>query len=632
MSQPATFTSSLRQKQGNAWSLVLGALGIVFGDIGTSPLYALNECFAGKRAISTEEPVVLGVLSLLFWSLMGVVTFKYLLFIMRAHNKGEGGIFSLLALVPKNLSRWIQPMVVIGALFGAALLFGDGVITPAISVLSAVEGLKVISPSAGSWVVPLTVCILLGLFWVQKRGTGGIGKIFGPIMLVWFVLIAVLGLIHLVQTPGVLRALSPHHAVLFFAEYKARAFVLLGAVVLCITGGEALYADMGHFGAKPIRAGWLWVVLPSLLLNYFGQGAHLLKEGITPGVSPFYAVVPQAILVPVVILATIAAVTASQALISGAFSVARQAIQLGYCPRLNIVHTSAEHEGQIYIPFVNRALMVACIALVLIFRESSQLASAYGVAVTGSMTITSLVYFLIVVFHWKWQLWKAIPLVALFLFFDVCYFGANLLKFPDGGWVPIFIAAMVFTLMTTWKRGRTELAKVYGKWVLPFEQFIADMETTTPLRVRGTAVFMSSSSTGTPPVLLHHLKHNQVLHRQVVVLSISVADEPWVAASEQVKVEEFGHGFFRVVASLGFMQIPNVPALLLQARKQGLVCEPSTTSYYLGRETLLPDGLSKLMRWRKVLFSFISRNAQTATAYFGIPPGRVVELGMQLNF
>jgi KUP system potassium uptake protein len=626
------FTSSLRQKQGNAWNLVLGALGIVFGDIGTSPLYALNECFAGKKAISTEEPIVLGVLSLLFWSLMGVVTFKYLLFIMRAHNKGEGGIFSLLALVPKGLSRWVRSLVVMGALFGAALLFGDGVITPAISVLSAMEGLKVISPAASSWVVPLTVCVLLGLFWVQKRGTGGIGKVFGPIMLLWFVVLAVLGAIHLVQTPGVLRAVSPHYAVFFFVEYKARAFILLGAVVLCITGGEALYADMGHFGAKPIRVGWLWVVLPALLLNYFGQGAYLLREGITPGVSPFYAVVPQAILVPVVILATVAAVTASQALISGAFSVARQAIQLGYCPRLKIVHTSAEHEGQIYVPFVNRALMVACIALVLVFRESGQLASAYGVAVTGSMTITSLVFFLIAVLQWKWKLWKALSLVVLFLCFDLCYFGANLLKFPDGGWVPIFIAAVVFTLMTTWKRGRAELAKVYEKWVLPFEQFIEDMEATSPLRVRGTAVFMSGSTTGTPPVLLHHLKHNQVLHRQVVVLSISVADEPWVAVDEQVKVEEFGQGFFRVVASLGFMQTPNVPALLLQAGKQGLVCEPSTTSYYLGRETLLPDGASKLMRWRKVLFSFISRNAQTATAYFGIPPGRVVELGMQLNF
>ena len=612
--------------------MVLGALGIVFGDIGTSPLYALNECFSGKKAISTAEPVVLGVLSLLFWSLMGVVTFKYMLFIMRAHNKGEGGIFSLLALVPKHLRGWLKPVVVTGALFGAALLFGDGVITPAISVLSAMEGLKVVSPAAGPWVVPLTICILLGLFCMQKRGTGGIGKIFGPVMLLWFVVLAVLGLIHLVQTPEVLRAISPHHAVLFFMEYKTRAFLLLGAVVLCITGGEALYADMGHFGAKPIRAGWLWVVLPSLLLNYFGQGAHLLKEGITPGVSPFYAVVPPAVLLPVVILATVAAVTASQALISGAFSVARQAIQLGYCPRLQIVHTSAEHEGQIYVPFVNRALMVSCIALVLVFRESSQLALAYGVAVTGSMAITSLVYFLVVVFHWKWKLWKALPLVALFLCFDVGYFAANLLKFPDGGWVPILIAAVVFILMTTWKRGREELSKAYGKWALPFEQFTEEMEAAPPLRVRGTAVFMSSSRRGTPPALLHHLKHNQVLHRQVVLLSIAVADEPWVAVGEQVKVEEFGHGFFRVEASLGFMQTPNVPALLLQARHQGLVCEPSTTSYYLARETLLLDGSSKLMRWRKILFSFISKNAQSATAYFGIPPGRVVELGMQLNF
>ncbi|MCL2314389.1 MAG: potassium transporter Kup [Proteobacteria bacterium] len=631
-SRGQVFTSSLRQKQGNAWSLVLGALGIVFGDIGTSPLYAFNECFAGPKAISTEEPVVLGVLSLVFWSLMGVVTFKYMLFIMRAHNKGEGGIFSLLALVPKGLGRWVQFILIIGALFGASLLFGDGVITPAISVLSAMEGLKVISPAASPWVVPLTACVLLVLFLMQKRGTGGIGKIFGPIMLLWFGVMAVLGLIQLAQTPSVFRALSPHYAVFFFIEYKARAFILLGAVVLCITGGEALYADMGHFGARPIRIGWLWLVLPALLCNYFGQGAYLLREGISPGISPFYATVPPAVLAPVVILATLAAVIASQALISGAFSVTRQAIQLGYCPRLKIVHTSAEHEGQIYVPFVNHALMVACLLLVFVFRDSSRLATAYGVAVTGSMSITSVVYFFVIVLNWKWKFWKALPLVVLFLWFDVSYFSANLLKFREGGWVPILIAAVVFTLMTTWKRGRTELTKLYGGLVLPLEQFIDDMEASAPLRVRGTAVFMSSSAKGTPPVLLHHLKHNQVLHRQVVLMSISVGDEPWVEVDEQVKVEEFGKGFFRVVASLGFMQTPNVPALLLQARKQGLVCEPSTTSYYLGRDTLLPNGASKLMRWRKILFAFVSKNAQTATAYFGIPPGRVVELGMQLNF
>ncbi|MCL2625850.1 MAG: potassium transporter Kup [Cystobacterineae bacterium] len=626
------FVSSLRQKKGNAWSLALGAMGIVFGDIGTSPLYALNECFAGAKAISTEAPVILGVLSLMFWSLLGVVSFKYMVFIMRAHNKGEGGIFSLLALVPKGLSGWIQGLVILGALFGAALLFGDGVITPAISVLSAMEGLKVLSPAAGPWVVPLTACVLLGLFLVQKRGTGGIGRIFGPIMLLWFGVMAVLGAIQLLETPGVLRAVNPEYAIFFFIEYKTRAFILLGAVVLCITGGEALYADMGHFGAKPIRRGWLWVVLPALLCNYFGQGAYLLREGIRPGVSPFYATVPPGILLPVVLLATLAAVIASQALISGAFSITRQAIQLGFCPRLQIVHTSAEHEGQIYVPFVNHALMVACLLLVFVFRESGRLATAYGVAVTGSMAITSMVYFFVIAFNWKWKLWKTLPLLAIFLFFDLSYFSANILKFREGGWVPLLIAAMVFTLMTTWKRGRTELMKLYGKLVFPLEQFLEDMEATAPLRVRGTAVFMSSNAEGTPPVLLHHLKHNQVLHRQVVLMSISVEDEPWVAIDEQVKVEEFGKGFFRVVASLGFMQTPNVPALLLQARKQGLVCEPSTTSYYLGRDTLLPNGASKLMRWRKILFAFVSKNAQTATAYFGIPPGRVVELGMQLNF
>jgi KUP system potassium uptake protein len=614
--------------------LAIGALGIVFGDIGTSPLYAVKECFSmvdgqvAPHAMAVTPDNVLGILSLFFWALTMVVSFKYLTFIMRAHNKGEGGMFALLALVPDRASRRGGVVVLVG-LFGASLLYGEGIITPGISVLSAIEGLGVATDAMDRFIVPITVAILAGLFLVQKRGTGGIGRVFGPVMLMWFVALALLGLRAIADYPAVLKAVSPTYAISLFVADPWHAFVVLGAVVLCITGGEALYADMGHFGVKAIRVSWFSLVLFALLINYFGQGAYLLSNGWVE--HPFYEIVPRPLLYPMVGLATCATVIASQALISGAFSLTRQAVQLGFLPRVTIVHTSAEHEGQIYVPEVNHALMVACIALVLIFQKSSNLTAAYGIAVTGTMTITSLIFFYVVTRAWHWPLWKALPLLLVFLSFDLPFFAANTLKFFQGGWVPMVIGLGMFALMTTWKRGRAELSLRFNQSVMPLSALLEDLEATKPHRVRGTAVFMSGNPDGTPPVLLHHLKHNQVLHRQVVLLSILPRDVPYVPKEEQLDVQELGNGFYRVVWLTGFMETPNVPRILVQARERGLVCEPSTTSYFLGRETLLTNGKSPMMGWRKMLFSFISRNALSATSYFGLPPGRVVELGMQVD-
>ena len=612
--------------------LALAALGVVFGDIGTSPLYAVKECFSGTHALPVTRENVLGILSLFFWSLVMVVAVKYLVFIMRADNKGEGGLFALLALVPKA-----SPIIVMAALFGAALLYGDGIITPAISVLSAVEGLAA-DPLTGAdtamkpFVVLITCVILAGLFSVQSRGTERIGRVFGPLMVVWFVAIAVLGVRYIVRAPGILEAVNPWHAWLFFDAHGFHGFELLGAVVLCITGGEALYADMGHFGKRPIRFSWWSMVFPALLLNYFGQGALLLEQGRRVA-NPFFATVPGPLLYPMVGLATAATIIASQALISGAYSLTRSAVQLGWLPRITIVHTSREHEGQIYIPEVNTALALACIGLVLAYRESTALASAYGIAVTGTMSITSLVYYFVVTRTWGWAWWKALPLVALFLFFDVGFFAANAVKLVEGAgaWFPVLVAAALFTLMTTWKRGRLELARRFTAQVMPLESLLEDLDSNPPHRVRGTAVFMSGNTSGTPPVLLHHLKHNQVLHRQVVLLSVVSVDVPTVEPADALTVTALPHGFYRVVAQTGFMQTPNVPQILLRTRELGLVCEPSTTSYYLGHESLLTSGTSRMMRWRKALFAFVSKNARSATAYFGIPPGRVVELGMQVD-
>jgi KUP system potassium uptake protein len=612
--------------------LAIATLGIVFGDIGTSPLYALRECF-GEHGVAPTPANVLGVLSLILWSLTLVVAVKYLGFIMKADNQGEGGIFALLALIPAAESVTAihrRNAVILLALFGAALLYGDGVITPAISVLSAVEGLSVATRAAEPWVVPITCVILALLFLVQRRGTARIGGVFGPVMLVWFLFIAAAGLVQVMRVPQVLEAVNPVHAVRFFQHNGFRGFEVLGSAVLAITGGEALYADMGHFGRRPIRQSWYVVVFPALILNYCGQGALLLLDSAARA-NPFYALVPRALLVPSVVLATVATIIASQALISGAFSLTRQAVQLGYVPRLNVVHTSRENEGQIYLPAVNDFLMVACIALVLGFRESSRLAAAYGIAVTGTMLVTTIAYNFIARHAWKWSLLKSLAVTGLFLSFDIPYFLANLLKFPQGGWFPIAVGLVIFACFTTWKRGRTELAERFAASALTIDTFLQDLQRHPVVRVRGSAVFLSSSTTLVSPVLLHHLKHNQVLHEQVILLSVLPLNVPEVPMEDRVSVEPLGMGFQRVVAKYGYRQSPRVPEILRRARSLGLQTKPETTSFYVGRETVLPRGRSRMARWRKVLFRLISRNARATPDYFAIPPGRVVELGMQID-
>jgi KUP system potassium uptake protein len=609
------------------------AAGVVFGDIGTSPLYAIKECVDLNHGVSSTPENLLGILSLVFWSLTMVVTVKYLTFIMKADNRGEGGILALLALAPSRLKvdsvriGWIAGLV----LFGAALLYGDGVITPAISVLSAVEGLGVATTRLTFAIVPLTVAVLFGLFWVQKRGTARIGGVFGPVMIVWFVTIAVLGIVQIVHFPSVLTAVHPMHAVRFFARHGIHGFLVLGSVVLVITGGEALYADMGHFGRRPIRLAWFALVMPSLLINYFGQAACVLQHP-EAAVNPFYALVPEVLIYPMVLLATVATIIASQALISGAYSLTRQAVQLGFCPRVTVVHTSGTAEGQIYIPEVNAALALGCIWLVLTFKESSALAAAYGIAVTGTMAITSVVYFVVLRRAWHWSLWTALPLVAVFLSFDVPFFAANAMKFFSGGWFPIAVGLVLFTVMTTWKKGRTILGRSLADKMLPIDVFLADIAQHHPHRVAGTAVFMSSNPKGVPIVLLHHWKHNQVLHETIVLLSVISEPIPEVSRGERINFASLGEGFFQITAHYGFMETPNVPNILRDAaRKHGLPYRPERTSFYLGRETLLPTERGGMFRWRKSLFSFISRNARSATQYFGIPPDRVVELGMQIN-
>jgi KUP system potassium uptake protein len=607
--------------------LMIGAIGVVFGDIGTSPLYAIKECFSPENPhhIAANPANVLGVLSLVFWSLTMVIVVKYLTFIMRADNNGAGGILALLSLVPQRKEKAGPGFLLMLALFGTALLYGDGVITPAISVLSAIEGIEVATSAAKPVVLPLTIGIIVALFVVQRWGTGGIGKVFGPTTLIWFAIISTLGARQIVASPDVLFAIDPRHAIHFFVENGGKGFLVLGSVFLVVTGGEALYADMGHFGRGPIRIGWYAVVFPSLLLNYFGQGAKLLHDP-TASSNPFYSLVPGWALYPVVAIATAATVVASQALISGAFSLTQQAVQLGFFPRVTIVHTSKSTEGQIYIPEINTALMLACIGCVLLFKSSTALAAAYGIAVTGTMSITTVVYYVVVTRTWGWSPLKAGALAGLFLVFDLAFFGANAAKFVDGGWFPLAIGVGIFAIMTTWKRGRRELAEKFRATMLPLEVFLSDPELTKALRVRGTAVFMASSAVGTPPALLHHFKHSQSLHEQIVLLTVENVAVPEVTADARTTIK--GHGVVHVTLRYGFMEHPDVPRAL---RATHLALEPARTSYYLGRETLLTDGPSKMARWRKWLFAFISRNARPATSYFALPANRVVELGQQID-
>jgi KUP system potassium uptake protein len=614
--------------------LAVAALGVVYGDIGTSPLYSLKECFHGDHSVGATQANVFGVLSLIFWALTFVVSIKYLTFILRADNHGEGGILALLALVPESSAKSKRSggpsFIVLLVIFGAALLYGDGVITPAISVLSAMEGLEVATKAFTPLVVPFTVVILLGLFLVQRRGTEGLGRVFGPITLLWFVMIAGYGVAQIVRVPGVLAAVNPVYAVRFFIANRGHGFLVLGAVVLSITGAEALYADMGHFGRAPIRQSWYFVVFPALLANYFGQGAFLLTHP-EQSASPFYAIVPSWALYPTVVIATAATVVASQALISGAYSLTQQAVQLGFFPRVTVVHTSKHTEGQIYIPEINTLLLVSCIGLVFAFRSSSALAAAYGIAVTGTMSITTIVYYVVATRTWGWPVWKALPLAAAFLAVDLAFFGSTAVKFLEGGWFPVLMATGIFVVMTTWNTGRRHLASVLSAAMLPLEVFLADVKETKPWRVKGTAVFMASNPNGVPAILLHHFKHNQVLHERMVLLTVLGLHIPEVPAEERVRVEELEHGFYRVTIRYGFMQSPEVPRALTECARFGLVMLPGSTSYFLGRETLLPTGKAHMSRWRKTLFAFVSRNARPATAYFGLPPNRVVELGMQVD-
>ncbi|MBP1709930.1 MAG: potassium transporter [Deltaproteobacteria bacterium] len=613
--------------------LAFGSIGVVFGDVGTSPLYTIKECFHGKHAIHPDPANIFGVLSLIFWSMLIVVSIKYIIFILRADNRGEGGIFALLSLLTsseRKLSAPLKASLIFAGILGAGLLYGDGVITPAISVLSAIEGLEVATKAASPFVMPLTCVILVLLFLMQHRGTKNIGRLFGPIMVIWFVSIAGFGLIQIFSQPRILLAVNPFYAFDFFMRNGTHGIVVLGSVVLCITGCEALYADLGHFGKNAIRLSWLAFVCPALLCNYFGQGALLIANPAL-NANPFYELIPRVLLYPMVGLATAATVIASQALISGAFSLTQQAVQLGLCPRIRVVHTSSDVKGQIYIPVVNYALMIACIGVVIGFKQSSGLAGAYGIAVTGTMIITSLLYFLVLTHNWKWPLAKAIPLVAIFIVFDVAFITGNLFKIVDGGWFPIFVAAVVAIAMTTWRKGRAELSRKLADATLPVDLFLAGVSKRKLPRVPGTAVFMTLSSEGTPKTLLHHMKHNHMLHEKVVLLSIHTLDSPDVPTGERIKLDDLGQGFYRVVATYGYMQTPNVPEIMQDVTPYGLITEPMTTTFYLGRETLLTGGESKMMRWRKAVFAFMSRNAGNPTAYFGIPANRVVELGAQIE-
>jgi KUP system potassium uptake protein len=626
--------------------LALAAIGVVYGDIGTSPLYALREVFSGSHAIALTHDNVLGILSLVFWSLNFVVSFKYIAVILRADNRGEGGILSLLALARPGARAGRRGLLVMLGIFGAALLYGDGVITPAISVLGAIEGLDVATPIFRDYTVLIAVVIITALFAMQRFGTAGIGRIFGPITMLYFAVIAILGLVSIINNPAVLAALSPHHAVAFFAREGLTGLAILAAVVLVITGGEALYADLGHFGRQPIRLAWFAVVLPALVLNYFGQGALLLRD---PGavVNPFFMLAPSWALYPLVVIATGAAVVASQALISGAFSLTQQAMQLGFAPRMRLIHTSRTAKGQIYMPGVNWALWVACIALVLSFRTSTNLAATYGVAVTGTMLVTTLLFAVVARQRWRWPLWRVYLFTAMFVMVDVAFFSANLIKVPHGGWFPLLAAGGVYLMMMTWKQGRRQVSAILKESSLPLDLFIPDIAHRQPPRVPGVAVFMTSIPDVAPSVLLHHLKHNKMLHEKVVLMTVTADEIPQVAAEDRVRVASRGEGFYEVVARYGFMESPDVPGVLAEvaAELQGPEdakapsMRPNEITFYLGRETLIvaprrkgtPRPQGAMSGWRASLFGVMSRNAQSATAFFGLPPNRVVELGAQIQ-
>ena len=617
--------------------LAVGAIGIVFGDIGTSPIYAFRETFAGHHTLHVDQMHINGVLSLIFWSMMIIVTLKYVTIIMRADNKGEGGSLALLALINRQLGgkkRWTAGIVLLGV-FATALFYGDSMITPAISVLSAVEGLTTVNAGLQPFVIPIAVGILIGLFAIQSHGTARVGALFGPVMLFYFTVIAVLGVMHIVDRPQVILAtVNPLHVFTFFFDEPLRAFIALGSVVLAVTGAEALYADMGHFGRKPIRVSWIYFVMPALLLNYMGQGAMLMNMGAAQAMetvkNPFFYLAPDMLRLPLVLLATMATIIASQAVISGAFSVTQQAIQLGFVPRLRIAHTSESAAGQIYIPVVNWALMTMVILLVIMFGSSSNLAAAYGIAVTGAMLIDAVLISVVLLQLWNWNRYLAIGLLALFFTVDGLYLGANLLKIPAGGWFPLLIGAIAFTLLTTWAKGRQLLLARMDEASLPMEIFIKSAATSAT-RVPGTAVFMTSSASGVPHALLHNLKHNKVLHERVILLTVKIQDVPYVSEEKRAETQDYSAGFYRVIIHYGFMEEVNIPAELSKLEGCGPACKMMDTSFFLARQTLIASSRPGMAIWREKLFSWMLRNAESAMEFFKLPTNRVVELGSQVE-
>ena len=611
--------------------LVIGALGVVFGDIGTSPLYTIKICFIGQHALNPSPENILGVLSMIFWSLNLVVSIKYALFIMRADDEGQGGIFAMLALLHKKLGSNLGRGLVLGGLFGSALLYGDGLITPVISVLSALEGLEVATSQAKPFVIPLTCMILILLFSAQSHGTGVIGRFFGPVMIIWFIVIAGLGITAIQQNPEILAAVNPYYAVQLFTRNAWLGFTLIGVVVLCVTGCEALYADMGHFGIKSIRISWYFIALPALLCNYFGQGALILHDP-QAATDSFYHLVPRAMLYPMVILATAATIIASQAIISGVFSLTRQAIQLGFFPRLRIIHTSGMAEGQVYIPDVNRMMLVAAIVLTLYFKTSNNLADAYGIAVTTDMFITSLVFFFITRRIWGWSLAKSLPLCLLFWMMDLTYFSSCLGKFTTGGWFPLTMAFAIMFIMVTWWDGWKMLAIKVMTTTVSTDRFLEKVATEQPLRSAGTGVFLSTFHKEVPPMLFRYLSQTSALPEKLVILSLLTADVPEVEESGQLEIKELGHGVYRLTANVGFMETPDVPQLLALARKQGVPVGLDNLTYYMGRITLVPTNKKTISRFRRFLFIFMHRNAINPSIYLGIPPSKVLEIGIQMEF
>ncbi len=618
------------QAGGSLAKLVVGAVGVVFGDIGTSPIYAFRETFVGHHKLLVDPAHIYGVLSLIFWSMMIVVTFKYVTIIMRADNKGEGGSLALLALINRQSegARWSTPIVLLGV-FATALFYGDSMITPAMSILSASEGLAVVNSGFGPWVVPLSVGILVGLFAIQSRGTATVGSYFGPVMMIYFASIAVLGTIHIFGNPGIIWALNPYYAISFFVDEPTGAFLALGSVVLAITGAEALYADMGHFGRRPIGISWLWFVMPALMLNYLGQGAMIVSDP-SAIVNPFFLLAPESIRIFLVLLAMLASIIASQAVISGAFSLTQQAIQLGFIPRMRIRHTSESAAGQIYIPVINWALMSMVLLLVLFFRTSSNLGAAYGIAVTGAVFIDSCLLSVVLFSLWKWNKLLSVAVLAVFFTVDTAYLASNLTKIPDGGWFPLLMGLIVFTLLTTWARGRKLMMERMREAAMPIKIFI-DSAATSAARVPGTAVFMTSAADGVPHALLHNLKHNKVLHERVILLTVKIPDVPFVDPAKRCKMDDLGKGFHRLVLKYGFMEEPDVPAALGTITNCGPAFKMMDTSFFLARQTLLPSSRPGMAIWREKLFSWMLRNAESAMEFFRLPTNRVVELGSQVE-